>query len=321
MTHLDQPGGSSERLRPAPRRVDVCLCTFRRPGMVATLASLAAQELPDGVSIRVILADNDDGPSAQKAACQAARDLGLDLVYLHAPARNISTARNAALDAATAPWIAFLDDDEEAGPGWLAALMARAEETGADVVLGPVDAILRESAPGWMRTGRFHDTRPVQVEGRIVTGYTCNVLMRMGKGPMKSLRFRPELGRSGGEDTEFFSRAVAHGASIAYAADATMHEPVPPERERLGWLIRRRFRSGQTHGLILAERAQGLTGRLAHAGPAGIKAAFCAAAALATLPQPERRAFWLLRGALHLGVIARLMGRADLQLYAAQTHG
>jgi hypothetical protein len=44
----------------------------------------------------------------------AQSDLSLDCLYVHAPARNISIARNACLDAADAPLIAFIDDDETA---------------------------------------------------------------------------------------------------------------------------------------------------------------------------------------------------------------
>ena len=47
----------------------------------------------------------------------------LQITYVHAPARNISRARNACLALATAPLIAFIDDDEVASPQWLAALM------------------------------------------------------------------------------------------------------------------------------------------------------------------------------------------------------
>src|SRR3954453_12409000 len=117
--------------------VDVGVCTFRRPAVADTLASLASQVLPQGVSLRVIVADNDAEPEARTRVLTAAEAHGLDVVYRHAPARNISLARNACLDAATAEWIAFLDDDETASPGWLAALLAEAQVGGWDAVLGP----------------------------------------------------------------------------------------------------------------------------------------------------------------------------------------
>ena len=73
-----------------------------------------------------------------RAECQA---LGLDYLYVHAPARNISIARNAALDAAQAPLVAFIDDDETATPLWLAALLECHQQTSATIIFGPVQAV------------------------------------------------------------------------------------------------------------------------------------------------------------------------------------
>ena len=99
--------------RNAPGRdVDVCVCTFRRPSVARLLASLASQDLPAATHLRVIVADNDDIPSARETVMRAFADLGLEGVYLHAPARNISIARNACLNAARATLVAFIDDDE-----------------------------------------------------------------------------------------------------------------------------------------------------------------------------------------------------------------
>ena len=130
--------------------VDVGVCTFRRPAVAETLASLARQALPDGVRLRVIVADNDETPSAEALVRRTAAEHGLDLAYAHAPARNICIARNACLDAARADWFAFIDDDEIATPGWLAALLAEAERGGWDAVLGPVKAVYGAGAPDWI---------------------------------------------------------------------------------------------------------------------------------------------------------------------------
>jgi succinoglycan biosynthesis protein ExoM len=64
-------------------------------------------------------------------------------------ARNISVARNACLDAATAPLVAFIDDDEVASPEWLVALVGTWESSNADVVLGPVQALYGARLCGW----------------------------------------------------------------------------------------------------------------------------------------------------------------------------
>jgi succinoglycan biosynthesis protein ExoM len=294
--------------------VDVCICTFRRPAIVETLRSVAAQSDVDPSSVRIIVADNDETPSACDLVLREAEALGLDVHYVHAPARNISLARNACLNAAQADWVAFLDDDETASPKWLAALLAEAERGGWDAVLGPVEALYTDGAPAWISAGRFHSTAPVWVGGEIHTGYSGNVLIRRALVEEARLRFDPQFGRSGGEDVDFFYRFRDLGGRIGYAGDALATEPVPPSRARLWWLLLRSFRAGQTHATRIL-RTRRLLGRFAAASTALGKALVCMGMALVAAPWAVRRNRWLIRGALHWGVVQRLAGRREISLY------
>jgi succinoglycan biosynthesis protein ExoM len=295
-------------------RVDIGVCTYRRPAIAATLASLAAQALPPGIAVRVVVADNDEAPQARERIEAAAREQGLDLAYVHAPARNISVARNACLDAAQGDFLAFIDDDEWAAPGWLAALVAAAESGGFDAVLGPVKAVYGDGAPAWMAAADLHSTKPAPSGGRILKGYAGNVLIRKATVERLGLRFDLALGRQGGEDDQFFYRLTDAGGTIGFAPDALAFEAVPPQRASLRWLLKRSFRTGQTHAARLAVRHRGAS-RLAQLGLAGAKASACLAGAAAALPSPAGRGRWLVRGALHAGVVARLAGLKPLELY------
>lgn len=299
---------------PVSTSVDVCICTFRRPAIVETLRSIAAQQGVEGDIVRIIVADNDEQPSACELVLREAEALGLDLHYVHAPARNISLARNACLNAAAAEWIAFLDDDETASPGWLAALLAEARRGGWDAVLGPVEAVYSAAAPDWMQAGGYHSTGPVWVDGEIRTGYSGNVLMRRDLIEAAGLRFDLQFGRTGGEDVDFFYRLRDAGGAIGFAPAAHASEPVPDNRAHLDWLLARSFRSGQTHATRLC-RTKGRAGRLVAAGLALSKAAACAAMATLHVLSPARRNRWLVRGALHWGATARLAGRREIALY------
>lgn len=295
----------------AKTTVQVLICTYRRAHLAQTLASLGAQDLPDGLLLSVVVADNDTTPSAADLIARARGTFPYPLRYLHAPARNISIARNAGLALADADWVAFLDDDETAPPGWIAALLARAHRTGADAVFGPAIAIYPPGAPRWMVALDLHSNRPERRHGRVLTGHTCNALLRWRGTPWQGLRFDPARGRSGGEDTAFFFAAARIGARFEAAPDAPVHEDVAPSRLRFGWLVLRRYRMGQSH----VSSARGLAGRLGLAAGAAAKAAVCGAAALLTLPVAERRNFWALRGALHLGVIAGCLRLPQPQPY------
>lgn len=295
--------------------VDVCVCTYRRRYLEQTLHSLAALELPHGLAMRVIVADNDIWPSAHKLVEAMAPELSFEVRYIHCPASNISLARNACLDAARGDFIAFIDDDSTASPQWLAELVETATATGADAVLGPVHSVYAPSAPGWMRRGDFHSTKPVCTDGEIRTGYSGNVLLDRASLHVRGRHFNLALGRSGGEDTEYFSHLHQSGGRIAYAPDAAAYEPVTLNRQQFSWLAKRRFRSGQTHGRLLAAKHA----LLPQACLAAAKAVLSFGAALAFSPVVHLRNRQMLRGVMHAGVVSGLFGGREIHLYGEES--
>src|SRR6185369_10246555 len=179
----------------------------------------------------------------------------LDLAYHHVPGSNISLARNACLDACETQWLAFIDDDETATAGWLQHLIDVARKTpNVAAVFGPMRAIYGTTAPIWLKDGDFHSTTIVFVNNEIRTGYTTNTLINLGHPAARGKRFNLALGKSGGEDTDLFDRIYQDGGRFAFSADALVEEILPVERQSLSWFLQRRFRSGQTHGRLLARR-------------------------------------------------------------------
>lgn len=296
-------------------RVDVTICTYRRDFVTRTLLSIEAAERPAEADIAIVVADNDATPSAEARVRDAASRMTLPVRYIHAPKGNISIARNAGLDASEADWLVFLDDDEEVDPDWLMALFARQRETGADAVFGCSRANYGADAPGWIIRGDFHSQYPVSRAGVVETGHTCNALLRWGDVPWRNERFALERGRSGGEDTEFFFRLRRKGARYAIAETSVVREDVPPARLALGWLLRRRFRIGQSY----AASAEGSGARVKLFALAAVKSSYSYLRALPVLAWPERRAFWLMRGTMHAGVCAGCLNLKQGALYGAET--
>lgn len=278
--------------------IDLCICTFRRDSVTEALASAEAQVLPQGVSLRIIVADNDDHPSAQERVYSACATGAV--VYLHAPARNISVARNACLDAAQGEFVAFMDDDETAPPDWIATLWACLHDTGADAVFGPARALYPADAPDWITANDFLSNHPQHRGGNVETGHTCNVLMRK-----PALRFRTDLGQSGGEDTDFFFRLGRAGFRFAICTDAVVHEVVDPRRLRLRWLAERRFAEGRHYGATAGRARPGLC------ASSSAKAAYCGLRALPHLSNPTGLAFWGLRAVFHAGVCCGALAGAS----------
>jgi succinoglycan biosynthesis protein ExoM len=301
----------------AKLQIDIGVCTFRRTELADTLRSLASLTAPESATIRVIVADNDATPSARALVELLRPEMPFEIIYVHCPASNISIARNACLDHSTGDFLAFIDDDETASEGWLLRLLETALATGADAVLGPVRAHYGPSAPAWMRSGDFHSTLPVWVKEEIRTGYTCNALLKLKAPALLGRRFKLALGKSGGEDTDFFTGMHGAGGVIAFAPEAWVHEPVPEQRASLSWLAKRRFRSGQTHGRLLAEGANGLR-RSLNLALATAKSAYCGLAAAIFFPSPVRRYRYGLRAVLHAGVVSGLLGHEQLEQYGAR---
>ena len=287
--------------------VSICVCTCRRSSLSQTLDSLAAVELPSGLDIEIVVIDNDDESSARSIVEQYPDNAKVPVRYLHRPGRNISIARNEALCSSRGRFLAFIDDDELATAGWLTALLDAQATSRADIVLGPVAPLYPETAPEWMQRHMLHGTLPVWSEGKIRTGYSGNVLIDRESPALKDLEFDIAFGQSGGEDTVFFGLAHKAGASIAYAPDAQISEQVPDSRMSVEWLMRRKFRSGQTHAYVLSsvERLS-----IFRALPLAVfKTGYCALSTLASLPFRDRRNLSALRLVFHLGVVVGLFDR------------
>ena len=152
-------------------------------------------------------------------------------------------------------------------------------------------------------------------QGRIDTGYSGNALIRLDFVRRHGLRFDPALGRSGGEDLDFFYRLRDAGGRIGFAEDARALEPVPDGRASLRWLLARTFRAGQSHGARLTLTKPRPVQRLVQVGLAAGKALACASIALVTLPRTTLRNRFITRSVLHLGVMARVAGLKEIQLY------
>lgn len=302
-----------------PLSVAFGVCTFRRAALTQTLQSLANQTVWKRASCVVIVADNDQTPSASVLVEAARRSTSLPIEYVHAPAQNISVARNALLDKARELGVDFLtmiDDDEIAMPVWAENLLQEIIATNADAVLGPAIAVYGPDAPNWMREVRLHDVTPVfGRDGRIVTGYTSNLILRLSSPFLRDRRFDLGCGISGGEDDVFLSGMVQDGGSIGFAPNAIVSEDVAADRMHLWPLLRRYFRAGQTHGRIslIHRKSKKLTVFVTAATKATVLLTWAGLTAFS----PARRTKALMRASLQLGVCSHLLGWRALDIYGS----
>lgn len=258
--------------------VSICIATYRRRhGLARLLDSLARLKLPDGVRAEVVGVDNDAGSDPGDAP-RADACAPLALRWLREPRTNIAYARNLAVANARGEWLAFIDDDEVADEGWLAAYWERANEGSADGYFGPVLPEIEAWFTPWLDAS-FYERARFATGTRITNrgAHTCNAFVR--RALFRDAKFDPSYGRSGGEDTELFRRLVARGSRFEWVDDALVREWVPAERHRPGWLVRRAFRGGCVHAQIehgldrVPSRSAAVTQSLAAAAALGVAAA------------------------------------------------
>jgi succinoglycan biosynthesis protein ExoM len=232
--------------------VDVLVLTYKRPELLAdTLDSLARQRLPADHRMNIIVVDNDAAQSAQATVSRFQAGFAA-IRYVCETEANIAKARNRALSEARARYAAFIDDDEVAGPEWLATLLQAREQYRAAVVLGPVMPLLPSDTPRWVVDGRFFD-RPRRVTGSTASsgaGGTGNVLLDLHEVSRARVQFDASYGIWGGEDTDFFHRLAAAGLNAVWCDEAEAHEYVQPHRLRIRWLMRRSFIGGHCFARI-----------------------------------------------------------------------
>lgn len=230
---------------PAPS-IAVIVPTFRRPeGLRRALDSVLRQV--GAPPFQIVVVDNDPAGSALGAlAAWQAQYPELDLRVVHEPRPGVSDARNAGLGQTSADLIAWLDDDQEAPPGWLAALVSVQTQLDADVVFGPVRGQLPEGvSPHRAYFEGLYSRRGPRQTGHTTKSYGIgNALTRRAgllDGPQP---FDPAANDSGGEDDILFARARGLGARFAWAADAGVIEHIDPARAQVRHAIRRAFAYG-----------------------------------------------------------------------------
>jgi glycosyltransferase involved in cell wall biosynthesis len=240
----------------APDRITVCICTFKRAVLLEELLDAVAAQVSDGsFTFDVVVIDNDVARSAKPVVDHFAQVAGVSVTYDCEPERNISKARNRAVALATGAFVAFIDDDERPVPDWLMSLHRCRVESGADGVLGPVVADFPSGAPAWLSKGRFFE-RPRHRTGTRITASdarTGNVLLARSLFQGAELWFDPAFGRSGGEDSDFFARKFAAGATFVWCDEAVAYETVPPERWTIAFHIKRLWRAGTIDGEWIRE--------------------------------------------------------------------
>jgi len=232
-------------------QISICVCTYRRPGVVDTMHSLFAQAGLSRSDHEIIVADDDPELSARGPILKLAEHAPTVVRYVVSGARNISSCRNTCLQAARGVWVAFIDDDQVAEPNWLQEMISTASEFGADAVKCYVRAIYPPETPDWIRAGGAYTYDYGRNGKEVLLAATCGILFRRDFLGAGALLFDVSLGITGGEDTEYFIKFRELGGKIVSCRTAVANEIVAPARVNPLYLKRRLRGFGHVTGCVL----------------------------------------------------------------------
>ncbi len=248
----------------------IAVATYDRPQrLVRTLRSLFAQENRLGLSIEILIVDNHPSQNGAPVVAELAPSSPWPMRHVSELARNMSRVRNRAFEAAAAPLVAFIDDDEAADPDWTDELVGALRRSGAAIAVGPRLAEFAAGAPpAWDPTGAQFARDLHLPDGALVELTAASGKPRYGLGTGNSLfdlrrcfgdgeaMMRVEFGDAGGEDAELFVRLHRNGRPIVWAARARVTEIVETHRTSPAYRLLRVRRETQHYVSIYLDGAR-----------------------------------------------------------------
>lgn len=241
--------------KPGDQIISMIVPTFRRPdGLDMALQSLLGQSA-DGMDIELVVVDNDPDCTAREAVETFAKEAPFPVIFEHEPNPGVSNARNTALKAAKGRYLAFLDDDQVAGEGWLQGLFsALVSEEDAVLAFCPTDAVLPTVNRDQDYMTDFFSRTPEIADGLTEDVFGCgNSILDRGQIDLPEPPFELASNELGGEDDVLFDHLQRHGGKVVWTNKVRAKEYIRPHRATRNYVWVRAYAFGQGHALYAFE--------------------------------------------------------------------
>jgi GT2 family glycosyltransferase len=235
--------------------VIVCAYTLDRWDQLSEALRSAAGQAPPPIEVILVVDHNPDLFERARVEFPDVR------VVENAGVKGLSGGRNTGLAEASGEIAAFLDDDAEADPGWLAALLAPYEDGRVVATGGKVVPVWDTARPRWMPeefdwvVGCSYRGLP-QAEAPVRNPIGCSMSLRR-QAAVDAGGFSTEVGRvgtipAGCEETDLAIRLrrLTPGSQVVYVPVSTVRHHVPASRARWAYFRSRCYQEGRSKAIL-----------------------------------------------------------------------
>jgi glycosyltransferase involved in cell wall biosynthesis len=257
-------GGKTKTLNEGGNlKISAVVCTYNNASLLRnTLDSLIKQTLPPQ-EYEIIVVDNNSTDNTKEVVLEFQQQCSHQIHYVLETTQGLSAARNTGIQQSNGPIISFIDDDAEADPNWLAAMVeAFNQHPDAWGVGGNIFAIWDAKRPAWLTDDFLPDLTIINrgpdklklTRTQIMAGVNCSfrreVFTEVGDFPT-------DLGRVGksllaGEEAELCLRMHLQGISMYNIPDVVVFHHATPERMTRSYFRRRCYLSGLSRSFYIS---------------------------------------------------------------------
>jgi glycosyltransferase involved in cell wall biosynthesis len=248
--------------------ISVVVTTYNRSNLLAEALTSVLNQQPGGPVYEVITVDNNSTDDTRQTIQSFIDEGHENLRYVFEPRQGISYGRNAGIAAATAPIIAFTDDDVRVAPDWVSNIKrAFDEHSEVDFVGGKILPHWPLEPPPWLTRDHWW---PLALLDRGESAFYVNAGNPMVL-PTANASFRKDVFSRVGvflpefssrEDHELILRLWREGRQGLYQPTIVVTADVQPTRMTKSYHHRWNYRTGKYNSMMRLSEMIGPDGSL-----------------------------------------------------------
>lgn len=229
--------------------LSIIICTRNRANEVANCLAPVAEQARAFEDVEVIIVDNGSTDDTRVVVEESIRELAYPFRYVYEPIAGLCQARNRGRAKAHGSVLAYIDDDEILGDGWVARVREHFHQQRSDCLGGKIGSKLEGTFPfpvddtmKWYfcETALGDQPRALNAPQHPNGGnmaFTTDVFDSVG-GFDTNLKLY-------GDETDFFRRAYENQFSIYYDPNVEVLQVIPPIRLTIDEISKKAYRWGE----------------------------------------------------------------------------